>query len=249
MVPRGRPGRRPLQLDGAVRRTVLPGGLQVVTEDIRSTNTYSLGVFAGVGSRQETSRLHGASHFFEHLLFKGTSTRTAEQISAAIESVGGELNAYTAKEHTCFYARVLHSDAELAVDVLSRHDHQLVDHSGRRGRRASGDLGRDLYARRRSNRIGGRSGSRRDLRQVGTRSFGDRVARLASRLSADGRSCSTGDGTTVPARWWLPPPAKLIMIGSCSGSAPSMANQLRRRLSRGRAPPSSTAAGRALAAV
>jgi predicted Zn-dependent peptidase len=107
------------QLDGAVRRTVLSGGLQVVTEDIRSTNTYSLGVFAAVGSRHETQRLHGASHFLEHLLFKGTSRRTAEQISAAIESVGGELNAYTAKEHTCFYARVLHSDAALALDVLT----------------------------------------------------------------------------------------------------------------------------------
>jgi predicted Zn-dependent peptidase len=106
-------------LDGAVRRTVLPGSLQVATEDIRSTNTYCLGVFASVGSRHETQRLHGASHFLEHLLFKGTSTRTAEQISAAIESVGGELNAYTAKEHTCFYARVLHSDADVAFDVLT----------------------------------------------------------------------------------------------------------------------------------
>jgi predicted Zn-dependent peptidase len=106
-------------LDGAVRRTVLPGSLQVVTEDIRSTNTYCLGVFASVGSRHETQRLHGASHFLEHLLFKGTSTRTAEQISAAVESVGGELNAYTAKEHTCFYARVLHSDADVALDVLT----------------------------------------------------------------------------------------------------------------------------------
>ena len=102
-----------------MRRTVLPGGLRVVTEDLRSTNTYSLGIFASVGSRHETERLHGASHFLEHLLFKGTSRRSAEQISAAIESVGGELNAYTAKEHTCFYARVLHSDAELALDVLT----------------------------------------------------------------------------------------------------------------------------------
>jgi predicted Zn-dependent peptidase len=117
-VRRSRPGRRVLQLDGAVRRTVLPGGLQVATEDIRATNTYSVGVFASVGSRHETARLHGASHFLEHLLFKGTSTRSAEQISALIESVGGELNAYTAKEHTCFYARVLYSDAELALDVL-----------------------------------------------------------------------------------------------------------------------------------
>ncbi|HJV13744.1 MAG TPA: pitrilysin family protein, partial [Propionibacteriaceae bacterium] len=106
-------------MDGAVRRTVLPSGLRVVTEDLRSTNTYSLGIFASVGSRHENERLHGASHFLEHLLFKGTSRRSAEQISAAIESVGGELNAYTAKEHTCFYARVLHSDAELALDVLT----------------------------------------------------------------------------------------------------------------------------------
>ncbi len=119
VVPRGSAGRRLPQLDGAVRRTVLPNGLQVVTEDIRSTGTYSLGVFVSVGSRHETPSLHGASHFLEHLLFKGTATRTAEQISATIESVGGELNAYTAKEHTCFYARVLHGDAELALDVLT----------------------------------------------------------------------------------------------------------------------------------
>ena len=119
VVPRGSAGRRLPQLDGAVRRTVLRNGLQIVSEDIRSTSTYSLGVFVSVGSRHETPSLHGASHFLEHLLFKGTPTRTAEQISATIESVGGELNAYTAKEHTCFYARVLHSDAELAVDVLT----------------------------------------------------------------------------------------------------------------------------------
>ena len=116
--PRGRAGRRLPQLDGAVRRTVLRNGLQIVTEDIRSTSTYSLGVFVSVGSRHETPSTHGASHFLEHLLFKGTPTRSAEQISAAIESVGGELNAYTAR-HTCFYARVLHSDAQLALDVLS----------------------------------------------------------------------------------------------------------------------------------
>jgi predicted Zn-dependent peptidase len=124
-IPRGRPGRRLPQLDGAVRRTVLRNGLQVVTEDIRSTSTYSLGVYIAVGSRHETPSLHGASHFLEHLLFKGTPSRTAEQISAAIESVGGELNAYTAKEHTCFYARVLHTDAELALDVLT----DMITHS------------------------------------------------------------------------------------------------------------------------
>jgi predicted Zn-dependent peptidase len=125
VIPRGRPGRRLPQLDGAVRRTVLRSGLQIVTEDIRSTSTYSLGVFVSVGSRHETPSLHGASHFLEHLLFKGTPSRSAEQISAAIESVGGELNAYTAKEHTCFYARVLHSDAELALDMLT----DMITHS------------------------------------------------------------------------------------------------------------------------
>jgi predicted Zn-dependent peptidase len=125
VVPRGSHGRRLPQLDGAVRRTVLPNGLQILTEDIRSTSTYSLGVFVSVGSRHETPSHHGASHFLEHLLFKGTATRTAEQISATIDSVGGELNAYTAKEHTCFYARVLHSDAELAIDVLT----DMITHS------------------------------------------------------------------------------------------------------------------------
>jgi predicted Zn-dependent peptidase len=102
-----------------IRRTVLPNGLQVITEAIRSSRTAAIGVFVRVGSRQESATLHGASHFLEHVLFKGTPSRTAEQISSSIESVGGELNAYTAKEHTCFYARVLHSDGALVVDVLS----------------------------------------------------------------------------------------------------------------------------------
>ena len=98
---------------------MLPSGLRVVTERMRGSHTFNLGFFAAVGSRWETPRLHGASHFLEHVLFKGTRRRTPEQISAAIESVGGELNAYTAKEHTCFYTRVLARDADLAVDVLA----------------------------------------------------------------------------------------------------------------------------------
>jgi predicted Zn-dependent peptidase len=78
-----------------------------------------VGFFVGVGSRHESGRLHGASHFLEHVLFKGTPRRTAEEISQSVESVGGELNAYTAKEHTCFHARVLADDADLVVDVLA----------------------------------------------------------------------------------------------------------------------------------
>jgi predicted Zn-dependent peptidase len=106
-------------LDGAVRRTVLPHGLQVLTEAMPSARTFSVGVYAGVGSRHESTARHGASHFLEHVLFKGTRRRSAEEISIAVESRGGELNAYTTKEHTCFYARVLADDGPLAVDVLS----------------------------------------------------------------------------------------------------------------------------------
>ena len=101
------------------RRTTLPNGLQVVSEHMPASRTFSIGIFAGVGSRHESPALHGASHFLEHVLFKGTTRRTAEEISAAVEAVGGELNAYTTKEYTCFYARVLRSDATLAVDVLT----------------------------------------------------------------------------------------------------------------------------------
>ncbi|SEQ14211.1 M16 family metallopeptidase [Microlunatus flavus] len=102
-----------------MRRTVLPNGLTVVSETMASSRTFSVGVFAGVGSRHESAARHGASHFLEHVLFKGTKRRTAEQISAAVESRGGELNAYTTKEYTCFYARVLADDGDLAVDVLT----------------------------------------------------------------------------------------------------------------------------------
>ena len=102
-----------------MRRTTLANGLQVVTEHMPSSRTFTLGIFAGVGSRHETPALHGASHFLEHVLFKGTARRSAEEISAAVEAVGGELNAYTTKEYTCFYARVLAADAALAVDVLT----------------------------------------------------------------------------------------------------------------------------------
>lgn len=103
---------------GATRRSVLPGGLRVVSEKVPSSHSFTIGIFIGVGSRHESDHLHGASHFLEHVLFKGTPTRTAEQISAAIEEVGGDINAYTAKEHTCFHARVLSSDAALATEVL-----------------------------------------------------------------------------------------------------------------------------------
>nr|WP_296071734.1 pitrilysin family protein [uncultured Actinoplanes sp.] len=105
-------------LQDGVRRTVLPSGLRIVTEEIPTTRSVALGVWVGIGSRDETPAMSGASHFLEHLLFKGTHKRTAMQISAEIEAVGGETNAFTTKEYTCYYARVLDADLPLAVDVL-----------------------------------------------------------------------------------------------------------------------------------
>jgi predicted Zn-dependent peptidase len=102
-----------------VRRTVLPGGLRVVTESLPAVRSVALGIWVGVGSRDEGREHAGATHYLEHLLFKGTRKRTALEISAAMDAVGGEMNAFTAKEYTCYYARVLDADLPLAIDVLS----------------------------------------------------------------------------------------------------------------------------------
>src|SRR6202522_3469777 len=102
-----------------VKRTVLPGGLRVVTEFLPAVRSVSLGIWVGVGSRDEDEAHAGATHYLEHLLFKGTGRRTALEISSAMDAVGGEMNAFTAKEYTCYYARVLDSDLPLAVDILS----------------------------------------------------------------------------------------------------------------------------------
>lgn len=102
-----------------VRRTVLPGGLRVVTEYIPSVHSASVGLWVNVGSRDEGRTVAGAAHFLEHLLFKSTPTRSAVDIAQAVDAVGGELNAFTAREHTCYYAHVLDSDLELAVDLVA----------------------------------------------------------------------------------------------------------------------------------
>jgi predicted Zn-dependent peptidase len=103
----------------SVRRTVLPSGLRIVTEEVPSVRSAAIGIWVNVGSRDETPVVAGASHFLEHLLFKGTTRRSALEISAAIESVGGEMNAFTSKEYTCFYARVIDTDLPMAIDVVS----------------------------------------------------------------------------------------------------------------------------------
>ena len=101
-----------------VRRTTLPSGLRIISEQQAGIRSATIGVWVGVGSRDESPTLHGCSHFLEHLLFKGTDERSALDISVALDAVGGEFNAFTAKEYTCFHARVLDEDLPLAVDVL-----------------------------------------------------------------------------------------------------------------------------------
>src|SRR6195952_759341 len=102
-----------------VRRTPLPGGLRIVTEFVPSVRSASVGVWVGVGSRDEGPTVAGAAHFLEHLLFKSTPTRTAVDMARSMDAVGGELNAFTAKEHTCYYAYVLDTDLALAVDLVA----------------------------------------------------------------------------------------------------------------------------------
>ncbi len=101
-----------------VSRTTLPSGLRIVTEEVSTVRSVAFGIWANVGSRDESPNVAGASHFLEHLLFKGTNTRSALDISAAIDAVGGEMNAFTGKEYTCFYARVIDSDFSIAAEVI-----------------------------------------------------------------------------------------------------------------------------------
>ncbi len=104
---------------GIIRRTVLPGGLRIVTEAMPGVRSASVGIWVGVGSRDEQPSVAGSSHFLEHLLFKGTRHRTGLDIALAMDAVGGEFNAFTEKEHTCYYATVLDRELPLAVEIIA----------------------------------------------------------------------------------------------------------------------------------
>ncbi|PZQ88338.1 MAG: peptidase M16 [Leifsonia xyli] len=102
-----------------VRRSVLPSGVRILTEQVPGSQSATVGFWVAVGSRDEEPVTYGSTHFLEHLLFKGTDTRSALDIAVAFDSVGGEHNALTAKEHTCYYAKVRDRDLEMAVRVLA----------------------------------------------------------------------------------------------------------------------------------
>jgi len=102
-----------------VERTVLPSGLTVLTERMPEVRSVALGFWIRVGSRDEPAPIQGSSHFLEHLLFKGTPTRTAREIAEAFDAVGGEANAFSEKEYTCFFGRVLDKDLPMATELLA----------------------------------------------------------------------------------------------------------------------------------
>jgi predicted Zn-dependent peptidase len=102
-----------------IRQTRLASGVRVVTEAMPTLRSAALGFWVGTGSRDEPSELAGASHFLEHLLFKGSDRRTASEIAESVESVGGDMNAFTTQEFTAYYVRVPDQCLEMAVDILS----------------------------------------------------------------------------------------------------------------------------------
>lgn len=106
-------------VDGAIRRTVLPNGVRVLTHTIPSRRACSMSFVIPSGSVDEKPGQYGAAHFLEHLLFKGTKRRTAFGIAAAFDNVGGSANAYTTLDHTCYFAQCRDDDIELAVDVIA----------------------------------------------------------------------------------------------------------------------------------
>lgn len=102
-----------------IKKYTCQNGVRVVLENIPTVRSVAIGVWIGTGSRNETFENNGISHFIEHMLFKGTKTRTARDIAEAFDSIGGQVNAFTSKEYTCYYAKVLDEHADFALDVLA----------------------------------------------------------------------------------------------------------------------------------
>lgn len=101
------------------QKVTLDNNVQILTEHVPHVRSVAVGFWVDVGSRDENPEINGISHFIEHLMFKGTERRTAKDIAEALDAVGGQLNAFTTKEYTCYYARVLDEHLDLAVDLLS----------------------------------------------------------------------------------------------------------------------------------
>src|SRR5271165_6313881 len=116
-LPRLSPGIRHT-VNELIQTTRLASGLTIVTERMDRVETVSFGAYVATGSRNETEAENGVSHFLEHMAFKGTETRSAAAIAEEIEAVGGHINAYTAREQTAYYVKVLKEDTALAADII-----------------------------------------------------------------------------------------------------------------------------------
>ncbi|HXY78822.1 MAG TPA: insulinase family protein, partial [Candidatus Acidoferrales bacterium] len=103
----------------SIRRQILPNGLTVITEQMSHIRSVAIGIWLKSGSRDEDFEWNGISHFIEHMVFKGTETRSAEAIARQVDSIGGNMDAFTAKECICFNIKVLDEHLPLALDVLT----------------------------------------------------------------------------------------------------------------------------------
>ncbi len=139
-------------MSDTVEITTLGNGLRVISEHMPRLQTASLGVWVDVGTRYEPAEVNGVAHLLEHMAFKGTARRSARAIAEEIERVGGSLNAYTSREHTAYYARILADDVGACRRHPGRHPAQLVLRPGRAGegasRRPAGDRPGQGHARR-----------------------------------------------------------------------------------------------------
>ncbi|MEH7177166.1 M16 family metallopeptidase [Neobacillus vireti] len=102
-----------------INRYSCKNGVRIVLENIPTVRSVAIGVWIGTGSRNENPQTNGISHFLEHMFFKGTKTRSAKEIAESFDSIGGQVNAFTSKEYTCYYAKVLDTHAQFALDVLA----------------------------------------------------------------------------------------------------------------------------------
>jgi predicted Zn-dependent peptidase len=102
-----------------IKRYTCQNGVRIVLENIPTVRSVAIGVWIGTGSRDENPKNNGISHFLEHMFFKGTKTRSAREIAESFDSIGGQVNAFTSKEYTCYYAKVLDTHAQYALDVLA----------------------------------------------------------------------------------------------------------------------------------
>ena len=99
-----------------IQRKTLDNGLRIILEEIPTVRSVTIGIWIKTGSRFETKEENGISHFIEHMLFKGTTKRNAQDIAEAFDAIGGEVNAFTSKEYTCLYAKVLDTHQSIAMD-------------------------------------------------------------------------------------------------------------------------------------